>query len=338
MSIIERALLKAQQQQLKAGAVARHAESASPPSEATSLSGDSASPTAVTPTPASHSADSGIRFAADAGVTSLTSRDMKRIVEIDLDRLRNVGRLPPVHAMHQTDEELRRIKWPLLSALAGRGGAAPARNNVILVTSAEPSEGKSYTSLNLALSIVRDREMRVILVDGDVALPGLTPTLDLEGAPGLNDALDNPSMDVDEVTYRTTVEGLLFVPAGKWHEHSPELIAGSRMPQIIQDLGRRVGNGIVIVDSPPLLATNEAQAATRYVGHVLMVVRADRTEQKAVLDALTLIDKSTPVSAVLNGVETSMLSKYYGHYYYGYGSKNASRYGYGGRSGRGDKA
>ena len=242
---------------------------------------------------------------------------MKRIVEIDLDRLRNVGRLPPVHAMHQTDEEMRRIKWPLLSALAGRAGAAPARNNVILVTSAEPSEGKSYTSLNLALSIVRDREMRVILVDGDVALPGLTPTLDLEGAPGLNDALDNPSMDVDEVTYRTTVEGLFFVPAGKWHEHSPELIAGSRMPQIIQDLGRRVGNGIVIVDSPPLLATNEAQAATRYVGHVLMVVRADRTEQKAVLDALALIDKSTPVSAVLNGVEASMLSKYYGHYYLG---------------------
>jgi Mrp family chromosome partitioning ATPase len=83
----------------------------------------------------------------------------------------------------------------------------------------------------------------------------------------------------------------------------------------------------VILDSPPLLATNEAQVATQYVGHVLMVVRADRTEQRAVLDALALIDKSVQVSAVLNGVEASLLSRYYGQYYYGYGANNAySRY------------
>ena len=67
----------------------------------------------------------------------------------------------------------------------------PARNNVVLVTSALPGEGKTFTSLNLALSIVRDREMRVVLVDGDVARPGLTPALGLEGRPGLNDALED---------------------------------------------------------------------------------------------------------------------------------------------------
>jgi protein-tyrosine kinase len=254
--------------------------------------------------------------------------DLKQIVEIDFDHLRRAGRLPPIHASHQTEEEIRRIKWPLLSAIAGRGGAAPAKNNVILVTSAEPSEGKSYTALNLAISIVRDRDMRVILVDGDVALPGLTPILGLEAAPGLNDVLDDAAIEVDEVTYRTTVDGLFFVPAGKWHEHSPELIAGSRMPQVIDELSRRVGNGVVILDSPPLLATNEAQAATRYAGQVLLVVRAEKTEQRSVMEALALVDKSTPVSAVLNGVEVSLLSKYYGHNYYSYGSKG-SRYGYG---------
>ena len=88
-------------------------------------------------------------------------------------------------------------------------------------------------------------------------------------------------------------------------------------------MSRRVGNGVVILDSPPLLATNEAQAATRFVGQVLLVVRADDTEQQAVLDAIALVDKSTPVSAVLNRVEASLLSRYYGQYYYGYG------YGYG---------
>ncbi len=261
---------------------------------------------------------------------SLTSRDLKAIVQFDKARLAADGRLPSPDMAHQTEDEIRRIKWPLLNAIAGRDGATPTRNNVILVTSAVPSEGKTFMSLNLALSIVRDREMRVILVDGDVARPGLTPTLGLEGRAGLNDVLDDATMDVSEVTYQTDVEGLFFIPAGKWHEHSPEFFAGSRMPQIIEALSRRVGNGVIILDSPPLLATNEAQAATRFVGQVLLVVRADDTGQQAVQDAIALVDKATPISAVLNRVEASALSRYYGQYYYGYG------YGRGQRPGKGN--
>lgn len=266
---------------------------------------------------------------------SLTSRDLKQIVQLDVARLREAGRLPPARIATQTEEEIRRIKWPLLNAIAGRDGAVQARNNVILVTSALPSEGKTFVSLNLALSIVRDREMRVILVDGDVARPGLTPALGLEDRPGLNDVLEDVNREVNSVTYQTDVEGLFFVPAGKWNERAPEFFAGSRMPQVIDELSRRVGNGVIIIDSPPLLATNEAQVVTRYVGQLLMVVRADETEQRAVQDALALVDKSTPVSAVLNRVTASALSRYYGQYYYGgYGHG----YGRGGRerSGKGD--
>ena len=92
---------------------------------------------------------------------------------------------------NQLDDEIRRIKWPLLKAIEGSEGVRAARNNVVLVTSALPGEGKTFTSLNLALSIVRDREMRVVLVDGDVARPGLTPAIGLEDRPGLNDALED---------------------------------------------------------------------------------------------------------------------------------------------------
>jgi len=320
MSIIERALQKAQRQS-KPAALA----------QPESIAGE-----ARAPVPADHAAPHEPMLPPaqtqvsreTATEESPTAADMKRIVEIDFERLRSLGRLPPVHSGQQTEEEIRRIKWPLLSAIAGRGPATPAKNKVILVTSAEPAEGKSYVALCLALSIVRDREMRVILVDGDVARPSLTPALDLEGAPGLNDVLADTSMDVNDVTYRTTVDGLFFLPAGRWHEHSPELIAGTRMPNILDDLSRRVGAGVVILDSPPLLATNEAQAATGYAGQVLLVVRAVETEQRAVLDALALVDKSTPVRAVLNGVEGSMLSRYYGHRDYNYGSRpTRSRYG-----------
>ena len=262
----------------------------------------------------------------------MTSRDLKPIIQFDPARLQESGRLPPPDQARQTEDEIRRIKWPLLNAVTGSDGATPARNNVILITSALPGEGKTFTSLNLALSIVRDRELRVILIDGDVARPGLTPTLGLEGRPGLNDVLEDTARDVNTVTYQTDVEGLFFVPAGKWHEHAPEFFAGSRMPQVIDELSRRVGNGVIIIDSPPLLATNEAQVVTRYAAQVVLVVRADDTEQQAVLDALALVDKAAQVSAVLNRVKASALSRYYGQYYYGYG------YGYGHRerTGKGD--
>jgi Mrp family chromosome partitioning ATPase len=88
-----------------------------------------------------------------------------------------------------------------------------------------------------------------------------------------------------------------------------------------------VGNGVIILDSPPLLATNEAQVATRLAGQVLLVVHADSTPQRAVQDALALVDKDATVSAVLNRCKPSALSRYYGHYYYGYGYGYRGQYG-----------
>ena len=251
--------------------------------------------------------------------TSPTALDLKPIVHIDFDRLRAAGRMPTAEASRRTEDEMRRIKWPLLGAIVGRPGHESVRNNVILVTSAMPGEGKTYTALNLALSIVRDRELRVILVDADVERPGLTPAMGLDGSPGLNEVLEDTGRDVGSVTYQTDIEGLFVVPAGKWHDQAPEFFAGSRMPQVIEDLIRRVGNGVVVLDSPPLLATNEAQVVTRYVGQVLFVVRAEDTEQRAVREALALVDESVPISAVLNRVQPSILGSYYGQYHYGYG-------------------
>lgn len=322
MSIVERAMQKAQQKAQSQGAQEQPAVAPPNPDTAPEAAARTVAieaPRAVTAEPREPERTAGVDLA------SLTSRDMKALVHIDAEKLRAEGRMPLDEMARQIEEEMRRIKWPLLAAIGGRGGVAPARNNIIQVTSALPAEGKTFTSLNLALSIAKDRELRVILVDGDVARPGLTPTLGLQEYRGLNDVLDNQSLDVSEVTYQTTVPGLFFVPAGTWHDQSPEFFAGARMQQVLESLSQRAGQGVVIFDSPPLLATNEAQVASRYAGQVLLVVRADHTEQRAVLDAIALVEKSTPVSAVLNRVEASALSKYYGQYYYGYGYGNGGR-------------
>lgn len=321
MSIVERALQKAQSKakpETTTPAASEQSIEPVPGATGTGLQaavGASAPETPVVPSPLA----SGPRAGSVRDDATRPSRDLKAIVRVDVGALRAAGRLPSPDLAQQTEDEIRRVKWPLLKAIHGAEGVQAARNNVILVTSALAGEGKTFTSLNLAMSIVRDRELRVVLVDGDLARPGLTPTLGLEGRPGLVDALEDTSFDVSDITYQTDVEGLFFVPSGKWHPHAPEYFAGSRMPEIIESLDRRVGHGVIILDSPPLLATNEAQVASRFAGQVLLVVRADNTEQQAVLDALALVDKATPVSAVLNRVEPSALSRYYGQYYYGSG-------------------
>lgn len=322
MSIVERALQKAQAKSRQGEATAPTAPEAGveqPLQAAQPVEPQApARPAAEAPPPA------GATVARDG--SGLTSRDLKAIVHLDFERLRAAGHVPTEAMASQIDDEIRRIKWPLLKAVRGGDGVKPARNNVILVTSAMPGEGKTFASLNLALSIVRDRELRVVLVDGDVARPGLTPAIGLEGRPGLNDVLEDPSRDVGSVTYQTDVDGLFFVPAGKWHPHAPEFFAGSRMPQIVEELCARAGNGVVIFDSPPLMATNEAQVATRYAGQVLLVVQADATPQQAVVDAIALVDKGAPVSAVLSRCEPSVLSRYYGRYYYGPGHVGSPGY------------
>jgi receptor protein-tyrosine kinase len=305
MSIVERALQKARAKQ---GKPVDRSDSA--PDEVSIEPSSGAAPATVAPP----------ESAGTAQATPQAKRGHALAVTIDLIRLREVGRLAPAQFAEQTEEEFRRVKWPLLNGILGNGGAAPiASNNVVLVTSATPGEGKTYCALNLALNMARDKELTVILVDGNTANPRLSDSLGMLSQPGLTEVLGRGGVAVADVVYPTNIEGMLFVPAGSRRDNTPELLAGQGMQAIVDALGRIAGHGVVVVDSPPLLATNDAQVISRYVGQVLMVVRADHTEQREVIDALALLDKGKPVSTVLNRVEPSIVSRYYGHYYYGYG-------------------
>jgi len=309
MSIVEKALQKAQAKPERPGAERAAADGAAvPPYEA---------PAATAPL-----AHDGIDVVATA--TSMGRECRGGSVTLDVQRLRDDGRLAPEGLAQQTDEEFRRIKWPVLNAITRREGVAPAVNNIVLVTSAIPGEGKTFNALNLALSIARERDLDVLLVDGDVAQPSLSASVGLAGRPGVTDLLRDSRLTVEDVTYATNVVGLYLLPAGARHDNAPELLSSTRMATVAADLSQRMTPGVVVIDSPPILATNEAQVLTRYAGQVLLVVRADSTEQRVVTEALSLIDRNRPVSAILNRIEPSLVSRYYNHYYYGYGKGPAS--------------
>jgi receptor protein-tyrosine kinase len=189
-------------------------------------------------------------------------------VVLDFVQLRQDGRLPPEALTHQTEEEFRRIKWPLLNAIAHREGARPAANNLVLVTSAIPGEGKTFNALNLALSIARDRDLDVLLVDGDVAQPSLTASLGLTGRPGVRTCCATPPWCSPTSSIRPTSRSSKSCPP----ECARTTLRSSSPARACKlwstSFARECHLGVVIVDSPPVLATNEAQVMTRYAGQV----------------------------------------------------------------------
>jgi exopolysaccharide/PEP-CTERM locus tyrosine autokinase len=261
--------------------------------------------------------------AVDAALTAMDdpAPEPRRTITLDLDALRAAGLLAPAEVQHAISRQYRRIKLPLIEAAAGRAEVPVPHGNLIMVASALPGEGKTFTSMNLALSLARERDLDVVLVDADVAKPHITDVLGLRDEPGLMDALADDTCDVAPLILPTDVPRLSFLPAGNGAEESAtELLASARMQAVLKRIARLKPNRVVLFDSPPVLVTNESEILSRLVGQIVLVVRAGVTPQAAVLDAVELLGDK-PIGVVLNQVPREPSAGYYG---YGYG------YGYGG--------
>ncbi len=243
-------------------------------------------------------------------------------LRIDLDALRAAGGLPPQNAERQIADEYRRIKWPVLERAFGRADVALPERNFVMVTSALPGDGKTFTSLNLALSIARERDSSVLLIDADIARARMSELLGIRQRPGLTELLEHPGTDPARHILATDIEGLRVMPAGRVSDQVPELMASQRMRDLFAELGARNRERVIIFDSSPLLATNESQVLAKLVGQVLMVVRANGTPRPAVEEAVSLLDRSRSISLVLNQMRTVFgLGSYYsGYYNYNYGT------------------
>lgn len=238
-----------------------------------------------------------------------------RRFDLDLERLSRAGYLTPETGRTQLAEEMRHIKRPLLLNAVNTDKNLTSRLNLIMVTSSRPSEGKSYTSLNLAMSIAKERDKTVLLVDADVAKPGVTRVLGMESEMGLVDYLIDDTLALSDVMMKTNVPNFRFLPAGKKHIHSTELLASESMLALAQDLSKRYPDRIVIFDSPPLLATSEASVLTGLAGQIVMVVEAEKTSKQELDEALAQVDRENKyVGLVLNKARGSFGTDYYGYY------------------------
>jgi exopolysaccharide/PEP-CTERM locus tyrosine autokinase len=240
----------------------------------------------------------------------------ERRIVVDRDALREAGYLPETAVDRRFADHYRQIKRPLISQALASPAPVPGSPRLIMMASALPGDGKTFTSINLALSMARERDVSVVLVDADTPKPHVSRIFGVEKEPGLLDALAEPNADIESYVLPTDVVGLSIVPAGKTHDGATELLASTRMSAVVTRLIARDPRRIVLFDSPPLLVSSESRALSAIAGQVVLVVRAGATPHQAVLDALEqLADR--PVSLVLNQGRVSLSGGYYGYGSYG---------------------
>ena len=252
------------------------------------------------------------------------SRTFSNRVEIDLDAISASGLLVPQATRSQLADEYRVIKRPLIANAMGRSSATIQNGKLIMITSALPGEGKSFTAINLAISIAMELDNTVMLVDADVSRPSVLNMLGLPPAAGLLDVVVKNSVDISGVLLRTNIEKLSILPSGTAQARATELLASDAMIRLLDDMSGRYSDRIIIFDSPPLLLTTESRALATHMGQIVVVVNAENTAQAAVKQAVAAIEACPVKMMVLNQARQSSTDGYgYGYGYgHGYGHAN----------------
>jgi len=242
-----------------------------------------------------------------------------RVFPVDRAALAESGFIVPEAPVTGLAEEFRLIKHQLLADIEG-SKLADERRRAILVCSAQPKAGKTFCAVNLALSLAGEKDVEVVLVEGDFIKPGALAMLGIEGGTGFVDALADPSADPESFIIRTDVPGLSVLPAGAKANNIPELLASERSREVLATLIAGDRRRIILFDSPPALMASHATVLAGLVGRALVVVRADQTTEADLRETIGLL-AGCDVSLILNGAGLAVTGRKYGAYD-GYGHED----------------
>lgn len=224
-------------------------------------------------------------------------------------------RIGAVHTPHfdesRTREEFRAVKRHMMSRIDAGPGEKGLDPRTILITSAGPREGKTTVTLGLAMSFMFERDCRVVLIDADMRSPELSRRMKLADELGLLDYLEDESLEVSDIVYPTSVNGVFAVPAGRPRITAPELIASERMTTLLNVLHSESEKRIVIIDSGSVLASSETVSLATHAGQILFVTSKGETKRADVDDGLGILHRQagpideTRVALVFNKTDTS---------------------------------
>jgi protein-tyrosine kinase len=239
----------------------------------------------------------------------------KSRIHIDRDALRAAGYLPESSRDRQFADQYRLIKRPVVAKAFSASSPDDPNPRIIMMASALPGDGKTFTSINLAMSLARERDTSVVLIDADVRKPHVTRIFGVEKEPGLLEALSDSHADVESLLLPTDLGSLSVLPAGQPAESATEMLSSARMAAVVSRLLSRNPRRVLLFDSPPLLVSSESRALAAIAGQILLVVRSGKTPRQAVLDAVEELGEDKDVSLVLNQAhETHGIYQGYGQY------------------------
>ncbi len=244
------------------------------------------------------------------------------VVDINTDRLLTQGLYPTPDFLRRQQDDYRRIRREIIAATRQRPSADAAMlGPIVVVTSALPGEGKSYTALNLALSVASEGIRDVLLIDADTVRHNITTSLGIPEAPGLIDLLERSGKNFMDHVRPTSVDRLRFLPAGRRHEGASDLFSIGRVGPLFAAINAALEGHVVIIDTAPILLSSDTPVLTDAAGQVLLVVRAGQTLQDSLKDATSRIKDSVPIGLVLNDWNPVLPSdrKAYHSYYEAYG-------------------
>lgn len=248
---------------------------------------------------------------------------------IALATLERAGLMVARSSRTRTSEEYRIVIGRVLRALheeepddepAPEGDAWP---NVVMITSARPGEGKSFTALNLGGSIAQNAGESVLIVDVDAKNRSMTDQLGLNDQRGFLDMAVNPDLAPDELVFPTELPNLFFLPLGTRsiarsdEEDDPAAPEARRLTPPIKRLSQRFPKSLILLDAPPCLSTSDPHTLAPAVGQVVMVVEAERTQRNEVEAAIDLIRVCPMVTMLLNKVRMSTGHTFGSYDYFG---------------------
>ena len=182
--------------------------------------------------------------------------------------------------------------------------------NTIMITSTQPGEGKTFTSINLAAAFAKEFNQTVLLVDCDLRRQSVHKYLDYEFDKGIVDYLVN-GCSLKDIIVWPNIEKLTLISGGKTISNSTELMGSPRMKALVQEIKHRYDDRYVIFDVPPILAGADAIAFAPLMDGIIMVVEEGRTSIKDVKRALEMIPTEKFLGYVLNRRKTAMHGYYY---------------------------
>ena len=196
-----------------------------------------------------------------------------------------------------------------------------ASPNVVMVTSARPGEGKSFSSLNLGGSIAQNAGESVLIVDVDAKNNSLSDLLGLSGYKGFLDLVADPNLSPDEMIVPSELPNLMFLPLGTRSiaRDADEGIGFEerRLTPAIKLLARRFPKSLVLLDAPPCLSTSDPHTLSPAVGQVVLIVEAERTQRNEVEAAIDMVKVCPNITMLLNKVRMTSGHTFGSYDYFG---------------------